>query len=67
MLKQWKRPYVPPDVLFQAEMCLERSLLASVVEDVAPVETAGQEINGLYDGANKTDPSKPTFNYDWGE
>lgn len=59
--------YEIPVILWRGEILLERDILtASVVDDVAPVETSGQQINGIYDGTD-TNVSSATFNYDWGE
>ena len=66
MYKSIKQCYTPPRVLQETEVLLERNLLGSVVEQIYPVETAGQEIEGFFDSeSDGTSPS--TFNHTWGD
>lgn len=60
-----RKSYLSPRLIDSLQLFLERELLtASVVDQVSPVETAGQSIDGIYDGGEKASPSA-TFNYDW--
>ena len=62
MQKQQKQRYAPPAVLQALGIRLERNFMESIVDDVKPVETAGQKVDGEYDGSNSN-----TFNFDWSD
>lgn len=68
MHKQYKHPYLPPEVIQQMEIRLERDLLAkSVAGDMKPVETAGQEVDHIYDmDQSSGSESGANFNHYWG-
>ena len=62
-MKYMKQLYAPPAVLQTVFICLERDLLTpSVVKDIKPVETAGQKVDGEYNGSDSN-----TFNFDWND
>ncbi len=64
MHKPQKQRYLPPQIAQTVSLRLERSLLnASVTKDIQPVETAGQEVDHIYD---MTQSSGDDFNHYWG-
>lgn len=54
-----------PVFLQQTEILLEKNLLGSVVDNVQPVETAGQEVAGEYDFTDYS--STNAIDHEWGE
>ena len=68
MHKPQKQHYLPPRVSQTVSIRLERSLLnASVAKDIQPVETAGQEVDHIYDMTKSSgSESGADFNHYWG-
>ena len=62
MSRKTRQSYAPPEVVQAVSIRLEHNLLASLVNKIQPVETAGQEIQEVYDASNTS-----TFNYDWND
>ena len=59
-----KQPYHAPRILQTATAVLEGDLLfGSIVDQVFPVETIGQEQASMYDYWDDSE----TFNHTWGE
>ena len=59
-----KKKYMTPTIFKVVEVELEYGLLAgSVVDNIAGIETGGQEVGGYYDNLD----SGSTFNHEWGD
>ena len=58
------KQYESPRVLQTARICLERDLLASIVDWFIPVETAGHAVDEFVDYSFTSDND---FNHTWGE
>ena len=59
-----KQTYHAPRIIQTASVVLEGDLLfGSIVDQIFPVETLGQEQEAIYDYWNDSD----TFNHTWGE
>ncbi len=57
------KKYTKPSIIKVVEVKLESSLLAgSVVDNIAGIETEGQEVGGYFDDMG----GESTFNHDWG-
>ena len=54
-----KLPFSSPAILQEVRLSVESSFLASIVDDIATVESAGQEVKE-YNFADET-----TFNHTW--
>lgn len=61
----YKKRYLTPVLLQQAELLLECNLMASVVDKVQPVETAGQQVGGEYDFTDYS--SSNALDHEWGQ
>ncbi|MBR6001402.1 MAG: hypothetical protein IK045_00880 [Bacteroidales bacterium] len=53
-----KKQFSSPLILQEVRICAENSFLASVVDNLAPIESTGQEVV-------EHDFSQETFNHNW--
>lgn len=58
-----RHSYIRPCIIARCELQLEDSFLASVVDYMHAVETAGQEKSGFYDVSSLV--GENTFSHDW--